>query len=292
METIRDAEPARYPSLNGKSRRQLRRSLCYNCRSPLLSAAVSQTPPQVDHFSRVAELYATRRPTYPAALFQAVADHSPALDHVWDCACGNGQASRDLARHFKRVTATDLSAEQIAAAVPDPRIDYRLAPAHQSGLPDHCLDAVMVAMAIHWFAGPDFNRELKRVCRPGALLTWIGYRLIQVPVELQPTVDRFYLKVLDPWWPPQRRHVDADYQDLPFPGVEMPFPRAWMIERRWSLEDLLKYVTTWSAIQIARRSGVDPLAEFSEELKQLWPNSLAEAVPVSWQVMGRWGYLR
>jgi SAM-dependent methyltransferase len=252
---------------------------------------VSQTPPQVDHFSSVAELYATRRPTYPAALFQAVADHSPALEHVWDCACGNGQASRDLARHFSRVTATDLSAEQIATAVPHPRIDYRVAPAHQSGLPDQCLDAVMVAAAIHWFAGPDFNRELQRVCRPGALLTWIGYRPIQVPAGLQPTVDRFYLEVLAPWWPPQRRHVDADYQDLPFPGVEMPFPTVWVIERHWSLDNLLEYFTTWSAVQVARRSGVDPLPALAEEVRQHWPGNPSDAVLVTWQVMGRWGYL-
>ncbi len=124
---------------------------------------MSQLPPQVDHFSPVARLYATRRPTYPAALFAAFSEHSPGHEHVWDCACGNGQASRDLAHHFARVTATDLSVEQIAAAVPDPRIDYRVAPAHQSGLPDQSLDAVMVAAAIHWFAGPAFEQELQRL---------------------------------------------------------------------------------------------------------------------------------
>ena len=44
---------------------------------------------------------------------------------AWDCACGSGQASRDLSKHFKRVIATDASEAQIKEAAPVPNIEYR-----------------------------------------------------------------------------------------------------------------------------------------------------------------------
>ena len=45
---------------------------------------------------------------------------------AWDCRTGNGQAARELPKHFNRVIATDASAAQIAQVVPDVRIDYRV----------------------------------------------------------------------------------------------------------------------------------------------------------------------
>ncbi|HTO74391.1 MAG TPA: methyltransferase domain-containing protein, partial [Gemmatimonadales bacterium] len=60
---------------------------------------------------------------------------------------GNGQASVPLAEYYTRVLATDVSAKQIANATPHPRVEYRTAPAEESGLPDHSVDLVTVAQA-------------------------------------------------------------------------------------------------------------------------------------------------
>lgn len=54
-------------------------------------------------------------------------------ERVWDCACGNGQASVDLAGYFRTVYGTDLSAEQIAHAEAHPRVNYRVGLAEDSG---------------------------------------------------------------------------------------------------------------------------------------------------------------
>ena len=89
-----------------------------------------------DHFSRVANRYADFRPRYPAELFDYLASLVPRDSPVWDCACGNGQATYDLARHFDTVVATDASREQIASATAHPKVEYRVAPAEESGLPD------------------------------------------------------------------------------------------------------------------------------------------------------------
>ena len=89
-----------------------------------------------DHFSEVAKRYAGFRPHYPAALFDYLATLVPRSSLVWDCACGNGQATVDLAKLFDRIVATDASKDQIASAKPHPKVEFRVAPAEQSGLPD------------------------------------------------------------------------------------------------------------------------------------------------------------
>src|SRR5215469_2646974 len=73
-----------------------------------------------DHFSNVAARYADFRPHYPAALFDYLRTLVPQNVVVWDCACGSGQASLDLAKRFERVIATDASAQQIASITSHP----------------------------------------------------------------------------------------------------------------------------------------------------------------------------
>ena len=85
-------------------------------------------------FSTVACEYSLFRPGYPDELFEWLARAAPALDAVWDCGCGSGQASVPLAAHFSRVFATDAAAEQVAAAKRHPRVQYSVATAENSGL--------------------------------------------------------------------------------------------------------------------------------------------------------------
>src|SRR5215207_5405873 len=90
-----------------------------------------------DHFSTVARRYADYRPRYPAALFDYLAELLPRPAVAWDCACGNGQATLDLAKRCQSVIGTDASQEQIAAATGPANVEFRVAPAEQSGLADH-----------------------------------------------------------------------------------------------------------------------------------------------------------
>src|SRR3954467_4332669 len=102
-------------------------------------------------FTTVAREYANFRPGYPPELFAWLARMAPHHDAVWDCGCGSGQASTALAEHFALVHATDVAAEQIAAAKPHPRVRYSVAPAEHSRLPAAAVDLVTVAQALHWF---------------------------------------------------------------------------------------------------------------------------------------------
>ena len=245
-------------------------------------------------FSGVAAGYARYRPTYPQEFFDAFVQRlQPAAGSaavVWDCGCGNGQASLSLAKLGVQVLASDASAEQLAAAPAHRLIHYQQATAQASGLPDASVDGVLVAQAVHWFAGERFNAEVRRVCRPGAVLAWIGYRTLRFPeAALQQRFERFDAETLAPWWPPERRWVNHDYAGLPFPGVEWPFPAHLWMERHWDLRELLGYLETWSAVQTARQAGEDLLTPLAAELKALWPERGESPLLLRWPFMGRWG---
>ena len=156
-----------------------------------------------DHFSGFANRYADFRPHYPAALFDYFATLVPRNSLVWDCACGNGQATLDLAQRFDRVVATDASREQIASATPHPKVEFRVAPAEQSGLPDGSIGLITVAQALHWFDLERFYAEAKRVLSPGGALAVWAYGINVVEGDgVNQLVQDFYANIVGPYWPP------------------------------------------------------------------------------------------
>jgi ubiquinone/menaquinone biosynthesis C-methylase UbiE len=105
--------------------------------------------------------YAHLRPTYHESLFTFLSTTVASREVAWDCATGNGQAAAHLARYFGRVIATDESAEMIAQAPRDPKIEYRVAEAEDSGIATDSVDLVTVASAIHWFDLSKFYTEAR-----------------------------------------------------------------------------------------------------------------------------------
>lgn len=223
-----------------------------------------------DHFSRQAPDYAKYRPSYPEALFSWLADHAPGRALAWDVGCGSGQAAVPLAAHFDRVVATDLSAAQIAQARPHPRVEYRVAPCERSGLPDAGCDLVTVAQALHWFDFDRFYAEVRRVLKPGGLFAAWTYQLLQGEPAINAVIGKFHVEVLTPWWPPERRWVEAGYAGMPFPFAALPAP-SFAIRLAWTLADLTNYVGTWSAAQrCLAATGADPSRALFERLQPVW----------------------
>jgi ubiquinone/menaquinone biosynthesis C-methylase UbiE len=227
-----------------------------------------------DHFSGHAAAYARHRPGYPVELFSWLATTVQARELVWDCATGNGQAALALAEHFECIVATDLSAEQIAQATPHPRIDYRVATAEASGLPDASCDLVTVAQALHWFDHARFNAEVRRVLRPGGVIAAWTYTLLQAQIDpaAQAAIADFNRHVVGPYWPPERRWVDTGYQGIDFPFEEIAAP-PFAIHLEWTLDDLIAYLRTWSSTQrYIKALGVDPTPTLRARLAQHWPD--------------------
>jgi len=224
-----------------------------------------------DHFSAVSSDYAAFRPRYPPELFEWLAQVVPAHEMAWDCACGSGQASVDLAERFARVVATDLSADQLRAATPHPRVAYRVAEAQASGLPPASVDAVTVAQALHWFRLDEFYAEVQRVLRPGGVLAVWSYgisHLTSGPADA--LLQNFYRGVVGPYWPAERKLVEEGYRTLPFPAPALDVP-ALTMEHEWSLDTLLGYVRSWSATaRYVRAVGDDPVPGLRKELLRVW----------------------
>jgi SAM-dependent methyltransferase len=224
-----------------------------------------------DHFSASAAGYAAHRPRYPDALVDFLAEQAPGYELALDAGCGTGQFSVLLARRFRRVIATDASARQIEEAEPHPGIEYRVAPAEQSGLKEGSADLVTVAQAAHWFELSSFYEEVRRILRPGGVITLVTYGILTVDRELDPLILGFYHDVIGPYWPPERRHVEEGYRSLPFPFTELAAP-ALAIEVSWSRDDFFGYVDTWSAVRAAERSlGREPIEDFNRALFAAWP---------------------
>ena len=237
---------------------------------PVASARVPQSAFK-DHFSRVAAQYASFRPRYPAELFDYLAGLAPARSLVWDCACGTGQASIDLAARFDAVIATDASEQQITHAQPHPRIQYRVAPAEKSGIEPDSVDLATVAQAVHWFDHEAFYAEVRRVLRPGGVLAVWGYGSGHLDDPAPDGVfTEFLSQTVGPFWPPERHLVEEGYRSLPFPFPAIEPPDFGMFQD-WTLEQLLGYARSWSATaRYIDRHGVDPVAGFAARLAPLW----------------------
>ncbi len=243
-----------------------------------------------DHFSETAAGYAVHRPTYPVALVDFLARMAQRRSLAWDCGCGSGQLSVLLGDGFERVIATDASGEQIAKATPHPNVDYRLAPAEASGLPDSVVDVAVAAQAAHWFELTAYYAEVRRVGRPGSIVALVSYGIMTVDDDIDLVIRHFYSEVLGSYWPPERRHVEDGYRSLPFPFAEIEPPRLHL-RANWTLEDLLGYVGTWSAVRaIERAAGRAPIEVFAHELALAWGAGMAVRA-IRWPLSLRVGRL-
>lgn len=224
-----------------------------------------------DHFATLSQNYADFRPSYPDALFAWLAARVPRHDLAWDCAAGTGQASVGLAAHFKSVVATDASHSQIDAAVPHPRIDYRVAPAEASGLPGASVDLITVAQALHWLDLAAFYAEVARVLRAGGVLAVWTYGVLTVEGDaVNNAVQTFYHETVGPYWPSERVHVENGYRDLAFPFLGVPAP-PFAMEACWPLPQLLGYFRSWSATgRFISANHRDPVAALAEQMLSLW----------------------
>ncbi|MDQ6770366.1 MAG: class I SAM-dependent methyltransferase [Gemmatimonadota bacterium] len=242
-----------------------------------------------DHFSERAALYAAYRPLYPDSLFATIAKLTPHHRTVLDSGTGNGQAAIGLASTFERVVATDPSAKQISRAAPHPRIEYKIAPAESSGLPDASVDLVTAAQALHWFDADSFFVEAKRVLVPsGAIAVWGYGDPILDSTALDTILHTFNRELLESYWPPERDLVRDGYRAISFPFDEVQFPAQHM-EMRWTLPEITGYMRSWSATaQYFAKHGVDPVIEIEEALAREW-GDLGRARLIRWPLYLRAG---
>lgn len=240
-----------------------------------------------DLFSQHATDYAQFRPHYPPDLFAWLASIAPARELAVDVGAGNGQAAVALAQHFERVIAVDPSAKQIANAPASPtdQVIYQQGTAEDLGCSSGTADLLVAAQAFHWFKQDAFFAEVRRVARPsGCLAVWC-YGLGTITPDLDKLVYELYETRLGPCWEPERKLVEAGYGGIAFPFAELAPPR-FNMRLAWSLEHLIGYLNTWSALKRhLRDKGDNPLADMLPRFQRAW--GTANEREVTWPISVR-----
>ncbi|MBS7690554.1 class I SAM-dependent methyltransferase [Pseudomonas lalucatii] len=232
-------------------------------------------------FAAGAQAYANYRPQYPAALFDWLARHSPQRQRALDIACGNGQASQPLRRHFAQVLACDASIEQLRAGSDWGGVQVFVADAPALPLPTASLDLIVVAQALHWFASPAFFAEIERLLKPRGLFCAWCYGLMQIDGGLDALIEDLYRNTLAGYWLDGRASVDAGYRDIQLPLARIAVPEM-ALEASWHFAQLTGYLRTWSAVQLwERQHGRDPVAELTPALQRAW-GDVERPRPVRW----------
>lgn len=241
-------------------------------------------------FAQGGQAYARYRPDYPAELAQYLARIAPSRRMALDVGCGNGQLTRLLAPHFDEVLGLDPSADQIAHADAQAGVHYQQASAEQLPVADGRACLITAAQAAHWFDRPRFYQEARRVAAPNAVLALITYGVMVLANAAGERFQAFHEHEIGPYWPPERRLVDSGYADIDFPFDEIK-PPAMQITQHWNLDQLLGYVSTWSAVRQAREKGrSDMLITFAQDLKTLWGDA-AQVRTITWPIHMRVGIL-
>jgi hypothetical protein len=209
--------------------------------------------------------------------------------HDWalDCATGNGQAAVDLARYFDHVAAFDSSPEQIAAALPHPRVAYRVGTAEALPFRESRFDLVTTAQGAHWFDLAKFYAGLRAVTAPGTVIAIWGYSYCRIDAEIDQIVAERLRPLIEPYWAHGNRVILERYRTIEFPFAEVAWP-GFTATQRWTRGAFLDYMRTWSSYRrYVAVTGADPMPALDRALAGLWPD--AEAKPVIFDLVGRVG---
>ena len=225
-----------------------------------------------DLFSKQSDLYARYRPTYPSELYEYILSFVKEKNIAWDCATGNGQAAIVLADHFKKVVATDISAAQIEKATPKGNIEWLVCQAESTPFAESTFDLVTVAQAYHWIKWKEFRNEVRRVCKNNAVIAvWLYYNHTTGDMGIDNVVRDFYENVTRPYWDYERKYVEELYATVEFDYELLPV-KNFEITLNWQGEDLLGYISSWSAIQkYVKVNGHSPIPIIEKVIKKLWP---------------------
>jgi ubiquinone/menaquinone biosynthesis C-methylase UbiE len=221
-----------------------------------------------DNFSTQAHLYAKFRPKYPKELYEFVLRKVKNRETAWDCATGNGQVASELANYLEQVFATDISQKQLDNAHQNPKIHYTLSQAEHTNFSDNTFDLVTVGQALHWFKFDDFYREVRRVCKPDAILAVWGYGTLMIDnQEINDKMQMFYQEQIGKYWDAERRYIDDEYKTIPFEFSAIESPNFEM-NYEWTIDELEGYLNTWSSVQkYIKLHGQNPVNQFIDNVK-------------------------
>lgn len=151
----------------------------------------SSAPDGSKAFGGHAALYARRRPTYPPSVFDALdAALKGPRAHAVDLGAGSGQATKELAKRFERVTAVEPD-ERMAAEFPAiDNVRVINAPAETAEFADGSVDAIIAATSFHWMDQPKVTANAHRWLRAGGVFFPFRYSAFEVEGPAKSVYER------------------------------------------------------------------------------------------------------
>lgn len=226
-----------------------------------------------DLFSTGSQLYQQARPSYPKEVLQEILKHVSTQHFAWDAGAGSGQFTQLLVPYFDHIVATDISANQLQFAPYFENVSYQVQAVERTSFVEKSFDLITVAQAIHWFDFDQFYKEVYRTLKPTGIFAVIGYGMIHVEhAEINQKIRQLYFESLNGYWDIERHYVDELYQTIPFPFDEIEV-EALKMQYQWTSAQLLKYLSTWSAVKrYQEKNQVSPLLDLAEILSQQQAN--------------------
>ena len=130
-------------------------------------------PAPTERFTGRVDAYRRYRPTYPPAVVDLLQRECGlcAESQIADVAAGTGLLTEVFLRAGFSVTAVEPNAEMRAACASlqhdYPRLRVVEGTAEATGLPNHTIDLITVAQAMHWFDLEKTRAEFVRILKPG-----------------------------------------------------------------------------------------------------------------------------
>src|SRR3954451_9435306 len=124
-----------------------------------------------------ASRYDRYRPRPPRPLLAVLCRYArverPAL--VVDLGCGTGLSTRVWSGVAERAIGVEPNSAMLAAAPPEPGVEYREAFAQDTGLGDGCADIVTCSQSLHWMDPEPTFAEAARIMRTGGVFAAYDY---------------------------------------------------------------------------------------------------------------------
>jgi ubiquinone/menaquinone biosynthesis C-methylase UbiE len=233
-------------------------------------------------YQTAAERYARARPYFHPLVMDKISEYlglQKPLPQALDVGCGTGQSTRALTAIAERVVGSDLSAEMLAQAPVDARIQYLQAPAETLPLPDATFDILTVSLAFHWFDRARFLNEARRLLRPAAWLViynnGFSGEMKENPLFAQWNQERYLRRFPTPARHNQPLEIDEARQY----GFLFAHGEAYSNLIRFTVEQLAVYLTTQSNVIAAVEQGgqtyESTFAWLVDELTPLFPTESA-----------------
>ena len=154
-------------------------------------------------FGRTAENYARYRDIYPQTMYDKLTAAGVGKEgqSILDLGSGTGVVALHLAETGARVTATDISANQIAQAERlaadkgEKNISFKVCSAEDTGFADNAFDAVTAVQCFHYFDPEKAAAEIRRILKPCGLfckifMDWLPYE-DEVIAEMEALVKKY-----------------------------------------------------------------------------------------------------